>query len=126
VTLLGARFSGAIVDISRKVGQQSLAVFLASLVLAQFAGTFLNLVGASYVSVTLVNLLGFATLVGVAHVVGWYKSTPWKQPRAPQKWPRTGPVGTEQKADLIDHDAPEDTHDYARRLAPGTRVSPAE
>jgi hypothetical protein len=126
VTLLGARFSGAIVDISRKVGQQSLAVFLASLVLAQFAGTFLNLVGASYVSVTLVNLLGFAALVAVAHVVGWYKSTPWKQPRAPQKWPGTDPARAERKAVLIDRDAPEDTDDYARRLAPGTRVSPAE
>jgi hypothetical protein len=27
---------------------------------------------------------------------------------------------------LLDQDAPEDTDDYARQLAPGTRVSPAE
>lgn len=80
VTLLGARFAGPVVEICRTVGQQSLAVFMASLILAQSAGTLMNLLGHSYVSVALVNLLGFAGLVTVAHVAGWFKSTPWKQP----------------------------------------------
>ena len=81
VTILGPRFSGSFVDISRKVGQQSLGVFLASLILAQTAGTLLKVIGPSYVLVALVNLMGFAGLVAVAHVVGWYKSTPWKTAR---------------------------------------------
>jgi hypothetical protein len=85
VTHLGARFAGPIVDISRKVGQQSLGVFLSSLVLAQFLGVLLNLVGQNYVTVALMNLIGFSGLVAVAHVVGWYKKTPWKQHGQPAR-----------------------------------------
>lgn len=80
VTLLGSRFSGAVVDISRKVGQQSLGVFLASLMLAQISGMTMALLDYSFAAVALANLTGFAALVLVAHIVGWFKSTPWKRP----------------------------------------------
>ncbi len=126
VTLLGTHFRGIVVDIARKVGQQSLAVFLASLVMAQTAGTLLNLVGHNYMTIALANLLGFAGLVAVAHVAGWFKSTPWKQPRIPRKQGKPGIAGTEQADDLTDRDAYEDTDDYARQLSPGAQVSPAE
>jgi hypothetical protein len=82
VTLLGSRFQGALVDISRKVGQQSLGVFLASLVLAQIAGMVLTLLGHGYVATALVNLAGFASLVAVANVVSWFKGAPWTKPLA--------------------------------------------
>lgn len=80
VTRLGTRFSGPIVDISRKVGQQSLGVFLASLFLAQFTGMLLLVVGVNYFTVALQNLIGFSGLVATAHVIAWFKATPWKQP----------------------------------------------
>ncbi len=81
VTILGPRFSGAFVDVVRTVGQQSLGVFLASLILAQTAGTIMKLIGPTYLSVALINLMGFAGLVAVAYVIGWFKSTPWKHAR---------------------------------------------
>jgi hypothetical protein len=80
VTHLGTRFSGPIVDISRKVGQQSLGVFLASLVLAQFTGMLLLVIGSNYFTVALQNVIGFGGLIATAHVIGWFKQTPWKQP----------------------------------------------
>ena len=83
VTILGARFTGPLVDVSRKVGQQSLGVFLASLLVAQISGVAMASLDYSYLAVTLANLSGFAALVAVAHVIGWFKSTPWKQPAGP-------------------------------------------
>ncbi len=92
VTLLGAHFSGPLVNIARKVGQQSLAVFLSSLLLAQTAGMVFNLIGNSYLALALVNLAGFTGLVAVAHVVGWFKSTPWKKPAVARKKEDHGPA----------------------------------
>lgn len=80
VTLLGWRFSGIIIDICRKVGQQSLGVFLASLLLAQISGMAMGRLDYSWAAVTLANLTGFAALVVVAHIIGWFKSMPWKRP----------------------------------------------
>lgn len=82
VTLLGERFAGPVVDTARKVGQQSLGVFLASLVLAQLGGIALDMTGRSWLSVSVTNIVGFAGLILVAHIVGWFKSMPWQSSSA--------------------------------------------
>jgi len=124
VTLMGARFSGVLVDICRKVGQQSLAVFLASLFLAQTAGTLMNVLGHSYVTMAVVNLLGFAGLVAVAHIAGWFKSTPWKRKPSPQDG--SGYATTGETPGRGAQKGNEDGDDYARQIGPGSRTSPAE
>ncbi|MEO0916457.1 MAG: OpgC domain-containing protein [Pseudomonadota bacterium] len=61
-----------------KVGQQSLAVFIASMFLARLMGALLDQVGRTHLSMFWVNLLGAALIVGVAYIAAWYKSQPWK------------------------------------------------
>ncbi|WP_108659264.1 OpgC family protein [Acuticoccus kandeliae] len=78
--LAGAGVWGRFVHIVRKVGQQSLAVFLSSMVLAQFFGMVLDLTGRTTLTVSLVNLTGFALLVAVAYLVAWFKKQPWRAP----------------------------------------------
>ena len=67
-----------VVDVIRKVGQQSLAVFLSSMFLAQFAGFVLDWIGRSHATMALVNLSGFAAIIAVAYGVSWFKGQPWK------------------------------------------------
>ena len=82
----------ATVPVIRKVGTQSLAVFMVSLVLARFSGWWLDVMSAQveaggwrYISPrdawmqALVNLTGFAVLIGVAYTVGWFKRQPWRE-----------------------------------------------
>lgn len=71
---------GRIVDIIRLVGQQSLAVFITSLVLAQFFGIVLDLIGRTTLNFALVNLFGFGCLIATAWIVTWFKSQPWRSP----------------------------------------------
>ena len=61
-----------------KVGQQSLAVFIASMFLARLMGALLDQVGRTHLSMFWVNLLGAALIVAVAYIASWYKSQPWK------------------------------------------------
>jgi hypothetical protein len=68
------------------IGRQSLATFLASIVLARLAGTAADMVGRGEFVVALLNLTGFALILGVAIVVGWFKSAPWAGP-APKPEP---------------------------------------
>jgi hypothetical protein len=60
-----------------RIGQQSLATFLASLVLARIAGAVLDLAGRDTLTVAIVNLAGLALVLAVAIVVAWFKSSPW-------------------------------------------------
>ena len=84
----GRNLKGKVADIIRRVGQQTLAVFLAQLVIAQamgilmdvIGGTVNNLSGRSYWITAFANLLGIGLLVAVAVVVGWFKSSPWRRP----------------------------------------------
>lgn len=69
-----------VVDIIRLVGQQSLAVFVTSLVLAQFFGVVLDQIGRTIFTVAAVNLFGFCCLIATAWIVRWYKSEPWRKP----------------------------------------------
>ncbi|MEM6385831.1 MAG: OpgC domain-containing protein [Pseudomonadota bacterium] len=66
-----------------KVGQQSLAVFIASMFLARLMGALLDQVERTYFSMFWVNLLGATLIVGVAYGAGWFKSQPWKSRRQP-------------------------------------------
>jgi hypothetical protein len=68
------------------IGRQSLATFLASVVLARLAGTAADMAGRSEFVVALLNLTGFALILCVAIVVGWFKSSPWSGP-APKPEP---------------------------------------
>ena len=81
---------GAVVRVIQKVGQQSLAVFLASLVVAQAVGILRDMVwGRGDMLIEfLANAGGFAALIAVAYVVSWYKKEPWRR-----KGPPHGPAG---------------------------------
>ncbi|MFO7855734.1 MAG: OpgC domain-containing protein [Paracoccaceae bacterium] len=68
----------------RKVGQQSLAVFLVSMGLAQAMGITLDAIGRNMSTVAAVNLAGFAGLVATAYGVGWFRSQPWRRRPAPR------------------------------------------
>jgi hypothetical protein len=63
-----------------KVGQQSLAVFIASMYLARLLGVALDVTGRTPLNAILVNLAGMAILVAVAYGAGWFKSAPWRKP----------------------------------------------
>jgi hypothetical protein len=62
------------------IGRQSLACFLASVVLARLLGVVADVAGRSELVVTLLNLTGFALILATAIVVGWFKSAPWLGP----------------------------------------------
>jgi len=68
-----------LVRLITKVGQQSLAVFLTSLVLALFSGFILDIIGRSNLVFLALNFTAFAVLTATAYLVGWYKSQPWKK-----------------------------------------------
>ncbi len=75
-----------LVDVTRKVGQQSLAVFLLSMFLARVAGMVIDwanpnadVTGRSDLVTALVNLGGFAIIAAAAYAVAWFKSHPWKR-----------------------------------------------
>ncbi|WP_433990456.1 OpgC family protein [Sulfitobacter sp. TBRI5] len=76
---LGARIWRFVLKVIMKVGQQSLAVFIASMYLARLLGVLLDVLGRNYASMFFVNMLGFALLIGVAYGAGWFKSQPWRQ-----------------------------------------------
>lgn len=63
------------------IGRQSLAAFLASVVLARLLGTVADMAGRSEPVVALLNFIGFALILATALVVGWFKSAPWSGPR---------------------------------------------
>jgi len=64
----------------RRVGQQSLAVFLISMVLAQAMGALLDVTGRSWSTVAAANLGGFVVLIATAYTVAFFKRQPWRKP----------------------------------------------
>ncbi len=70
------------VPVIRKVGTQSLAVFMTSIFLARFNGWVMDMIGRDAWKVAAVNLAGFAILIAVAYLVSWFKSQPWRGQRA--------------------------------------------
>ena len=59
------------------VGQQALATFVTSMILAVIVGMGLDVVGRTALTVALGNLAGFGVLILVARVVAYFKSSPW-------------------------------------------------
>ena len=85
-----------------KVGQQALAVFVTSMVLARIAGMALDLMGRDPLDFLVVHLAGFSILIAVAYVAGYFKSAPWRRrpdsPRlavAPEPAPAAEPGRTD-------------------------------
>lgn len=81
----------ATVPVIRKVGTQSLAVFMVSIVLSRFSGRWMDHMDAwieaadpAYITgrdawmLLLVNGTGAAILIATAYLVGWFKSQPWR------------------------------------------------
>jgi hypothetical protein len=66
-----------IVAVIRKVGQQSLAIFVSGLVLSQLLGVALDALGRNALTAVLVNVAGIAIVIGLAYGVAWFKSAPW-------------------------------------------------
>ncbi len=64
-----------------KVGQQSLASFLLSLVVARIAGVGFEMTGGDATAAALINMAGLGLVVAGAHLVGWFKSAPWSASR---------------------------------------------
>ncbi|MEM6595455.1 MAG: OpgC domain-containing protein [Pseudomonadota bacterium] len=75
---LMSRLWDGVVTIIMKVGQQSLAVFVFSMVFARVLGFAYDQIGRSTFTVTAGNLIGCAALVGVAYFVAFVKKQPWR------------------------------------------------
>jgi hypothetical protein len=69
---------GDVIALICRVGQQSLAVFAASMVMARVLGAVLDLAGGGALAALAVNLTGFALIIGVARLAAYFKSQPWK------------------------------------------------
>ena len=61
-----------------KCGQQSLPVFLFAMALSRYAGIALDHTGREIGWVLLVNAAAIAILIGIAYLLGWLKSEPWR------------------------------------------------
>jgi hypothetical protein len=83
---LGPAVRGA-TPVIRKVGTQSLAVFMVSIPLSRALGTALDVIGPDVWSRAAVNLTGFGILIGTAYFCSWIKGHPWRRPA-----PRTAPA----------------------------------
>ncbi len=68
-----------------RVGQQSLAVFASSIVLARVLGAVLNELGSGFWASLFVNVLGFFCIYAVANIAAFSKSEPWKKTPAKQQ-----------------------------------------
>ena len=77
-------WAGVIISVISRVGQQSLAVFASSMVLARVFGAVLSLSDHGPLAALAVNLAGFAVTIAVAYMAAFFKAKPWKTapPRA--------------------------------------------
>ena len=64
-----------------KVGQQSLAVFVVSIIVGRTNGFIMDIIGRDTWTVVAVNLFGMMLLVITAYAAGWFKTQPWKVKR---------------------------------------------
>ncbi len=83
-----ARIGETLIALLTKVGQQSLAVFIVSMMLSIFVGAILTETGTtaddvtafkSHTMVAAGNILGWAFLVFIAYTAAWFKSQPWRK-----------------------------------------------
>jgi hypothetical protein len=80
------------------VGQQTLAVFLTSLVAGQILGIALDVLGRGFWSSLLVNAAGILSLIATALVVTWFKGQPWRRNHSPA--PAAGAAPAEDSASI--------------------------
>ena len=73
-----SRVKAIAVSIITKVGQQSLAVFVFSMAFARVSGFLLDIIGRNVAASAVVNLFGFAAIIGCAYTVAWFKGQPWR------------------------------------------------
>jgi len=99
----GRRLQGSFAPPVQLVGRQTLAVFLAGLVLAQALGVVLDLVGRSAATAVLVNIGGCLLLFAVAATTEWFKSSPWLHPRAQRPERRNSPSAIARPAAVLSH-----------------------
>jgi hypothetical protein len=83
---------GRVIALICRVGQQSLAVFAASMVMARVLGAVLRAWGGGPIAALVVNLAGFAIIIGVAYLSAAIKRQPWKTPAAPRQTTGEGHV----------------------------------
>ena len=74
----GRHLKGPVVRAVSVVGQQSLAVFVTGMVLAQAIGITLDAAGRGPLAEAVGNLAGFAILIGTAYLVRWFKTSTWR------------------------------------------------
>ena len=88
-------WAGAVIGLISRVGQQSLAVFATSMVLARVFGAVLSLTDHGPLAALAVNLVGFAVIIAVAHMTAFFKAKPWKtaSPRATTVTDTPPPMG---------------------------------
>jgi hypothetical protein len=61
-----------------KVGQQSLAVFVVSILVGRLNGFLLDVIGRDIWTMVAINGFGMMLLVLTAYAAGWFKSQPWR------------------------------------------------
>lgn len=66
-----------------RIGRQSLAAFVASIVAAEVGGFVLMVSGTGAAVTAAVNLAGFLAIFATATIVGWSKREPWSRTVAP-------------------------------------------
>ncbi|KMW59921.1 OpgC protein [Candidatus Rhodobacter oscarellae] len=64
-----------------KVGQQSLAVFVVSIIVGRLNGFLLDIIGRDIWTMVGINFFGMALLVITAYGAGWFKAQPWRAKR---------------------------------------------
>ncbi len=77
-TYVAARIWTITVRLLLKVGQQSLAIFVFSMVFGRVLGLLMDVLGRSAAIVTLTNLMGWGVVIVAAYFISWIKSLPWK------------------------------------------------
>jgi hypothetical protein len=74
----GRNLKGPVVETVRRMGTQTLAVFLTSLVIAPALGALFDLWGTGFFVALFINILGIALLIAGGRITGWFKSSPWR------------------------------------------------
>ncbi|QDY71667.1 OpgC family protein [Qingshengfaniella alkalisoli] len=76
--LLGGPIRDRVTPVVSKVGQQTLAVFMTSMVLSRLMGVLLDVMGRGVLQALVVNVLGIALLSLTAYFVAYLKAQPWR------------------------------------------------
>lgn len=91
VRLGRAGLFGRFIAIVSRVGQQSLAVFAASMVMARVIGACMDYYDYSQAATIAFNFLGIVLITAVAYIAAYFKRQPWKAAPALQPAPRAVP-----------------------------------